>query len=438
MAPDKRKGGLGRGLAALIPNGPSTNKPRLGEDAANILMGGSGPLAAATEEPQAVETAETESVPAPTRTQKSAKATKKTTKKAPTKAAKKAASAKNVSDQLAAAHAAVTRPSTRTAGTEQDGAPQEPREKDKQAPKAATAPSATPRTPATETAQDTKETQKKPNVPQSPEDIGASYQEIPVNQIVPNPHQPRQVFDEEALAELVHSIKEFGLMQPIVVRRAADDSGFEIIMGERRWRAASKAGLETIPAIVRETDDGAMLRDALLENIHRVQLNPLEEAAAYQQLLEEFDVTQAELAQRLGRSRPVITNMIRLLQLPVSVQRKVAAGVLSAGHARALLSLQTGADAQELLAARIVAEGLSVRATEEAVMLANRGEEQKPKKPKDKPAPPAFLTQAADRLADGLDTKVTVTMGKRKGKIVVEFGDREDFERIMSIINSQH
>lgn len=438
MAPDKRKGGLGRGLAALIPNGPSTNKPRLGEDAANILMGGSGPLAATTEEPQAAKTAETESVPAPTRTQKSAKATKKTTKKAPTKAAKKAASAKNVSDQLAAAHAAVTRPSTRTAGTKLDGTPQEPREKDKQAPKAATAPSATPRTPATETAQDTKETQKKPNVPQSPEDIGASYQEIPVNQIVPNPHQPRQVFDEEALAELVHSIKEFGLMQPIVVRRAADDSGFEIIMGERRWRAASKAGLETIPAIVRETDDGAMLRDALLENIHRVQLNPLEEAAAYQQLLEEFDVTQAELAQRLGRSRPVITNMIRLLQLPVSVQRKVAAGVLSAGHARALLSLQTGADAQELLAARIVAEGLSVRATEEAVMLANRGEEQKPKKPKDKPAPPAFLTQAADRLADGLDTKVTVTMGKRKGKIVVEFGDREDFERIMSIINSQH
>lgn len=438
MAPDKRKGGLGRGLAALIPNGPSTNKPRLGEDAANILMGGSGPLAAATEEPQAVETAETESVPAPTRTQKSAKATKKTTKNAPTKAAKKAASAKNVSDQLAAAHAAVTRPSTRTAGTKLDGASQESREKDKQTPKAATAPSATPRTPATETTQDTKETQKKPNVPQSPEDIGASYQEIPVSQIVPNPHQPRQVFDEEALAELVHSIKEFGLMQPIVVRRAADDSGFEIIMGERRWRAASKAGLETIPAIVRETDDGAMLRDALLENIHRVQLNPLEEAAAYQQLLEEFDVTQAELAQRLGRSRPVITNMIRLLQLPVSVQRKVAAGVLSAGHARALLSLQTGADAQELLAARIVAEGLSVRATEEAVMLANRGEEQKPKKPKDKPAPPAFLTQAADRLADGLDTKVTVTMGKRKGKIVVEFGDREDFERIMSIINSQH
>ena len=438
MAPDKRKGGLGRGLAALIPNGPSTNKPRLGEDAANILMGGSGPLAATTEEPQAAKTAETESVPAPTRTQKSAKATKKTTKKAPTKAAKKAASAKNVSDQLAAAHAAVTRPSTRTAGTKLDGTPQEPREKDKQTPKAATAPSATPRTPTTETTQDTKETQKKPNVPQSPEDIGASYQEIPVNQIVPNPHQPRQVFDEEALAELVHSIKEFGLMQPIVVRRAADDSGFEIIMGERRWRAASKAGLETIPAIVRETDDGAMLRDALLENIHRVQLNPLEEAAAYQQLLEEFDVTQAELAQRLGRSRPVITNMIRLLQLPVSVQRKVAAGVLSAGHARALLSLQTGADAQELLAARIVAEGLSVRATEEAVMLANRGEEQKPKKPKDKPAPPAFLTQAADRLADGLDTKVTVTMGKRKGKIVVEFGDREDFERIMSIINSQH
>ena len=173
----------------------------------------------------------------------------------------------------------------------------------------------------------------------------------------------------------MHSIREFGLLQPIVVRRSDPSSGarYQIVMGERRWRAAQEAGLATIPAIVRETDDDDLLRDALLENIHRVQLNPLEEAAAYQQLLDEFGVTHDELAARIGRSRPLITNMIRLLKLPIAVQRRVAAGVLSAGHARALLSLEAGAEAQEELAARIVAEGLSVRATEEAVTLANRG-----------------------------------------------------------------
>lgn len=180
-----------------------------------------------------------------------------------------------------------------------------------------------------------------------------------------------------------------------------------------------------------------MLRDALLENIHRVQLNPLEEAAAYQQLLEEFDVTQAELADRLGRSRPVITNMIRLLALPVQVQRKVAAGVLTAGHARALLGLKAGEVDQEELAQRITAEGLSVRATEEAVTLLNRGDEETARKKPAKTPPPEYLTQAADRLADGLDTKVNVSMGKRKGKIVVEFGDREDFERIMALISRE-
>ena len=268
-----------------------------------------------------------------------------------------------------------------------------------------------------------------------PVPVGARYQEIPLGQIIPNPKQPRQVFDEDELAELVHSIREFGLLQPIVVRDTKD--GFELIMGERRWRAASKAGLKHIPAIVRETSDEDMLRDALLENIHRVQLNPLEEAAAYQQLLDEFGVTQEQLADKLGRSRPVITNAIRLLNLPVGVQRRVAAGVLSAGHARALLGIKLGddtADAQGQLADRIVAEGLSVRATEEAVSLINAGGKV-PDKPKRQPVPqPEYLTQAADSLADAWDTKVSVTMGKRKGKIVVEFGDKDDFERIMGLI----
>ena len=264
---------------------------------------------------------------------------------------------------------------------------------------------------------------------------GARYQEIPIGQILPNPKQPRQVFDEDELAELVHSIREFGLLQPIVVRDTRD--GFELIMGERRWRAASKAGLKHIPAIVRDTSDKDMLRDALLENIHRVQLNPLEEAAAYQQLLEEFGVTQEQLADRLGRSRPAITNSIRLLNLPVSVQRRVAAGVLSAGHARALLGVKRGDEtlaAQDALADRIVKEGLSVRATEEAVTLMNRGSEPAGK-PKREPLPqPEYVTHAAEQLADAWDTKVSVSMGKRKGKIVVEFGDQDDLERIMGLI----
>lgn len=264
---------------------------------------------------------------------------------------------------------------------------------------------------------------------------GITYREIPVGLISPNSKNPRTVFDEDDLAELAHSIKEFGLLQPIVVREHGQDA-YEIIMGERRWRACTKAGLKRIPAIVRHTDDAAMLRDALLENIHRVQLNPLEEAAAYQQLLEEFGVTQNELADRLGRSRPVITNMIRLMSLPVDVQRKVAAGVLSAGHARALLSLKGGAKKQTELAERVVAEGLSVRATEEAVTLLNRGEQ--PAKTKREKAPtPEFFTSAASSLADNLDTKVSVSVGKRKGRIVVEFGGKEDFERIMGLLQGE-
>lgn len=271
-------------------------------------------------------------------------------------------------------------------------------------------------------------------------DIGAVYREIPPAEIEPNPQQPRTVFDEEALGELEHSIREFGLMQPIVVRELPQprDGGirYQLIMGERRWRAASQVGLDAIPAIVRETSDGDLLRDALLENIHRAQLNPLEEAAAYQQLLEEFDVTHEELANRLGRSRPVITNMIRLLRLPIPVQRRVAAGVLSAGHARALLALEAGTDAQEVLAARIVAEGLSVRATEEAVTLANHDSGPDSPAPAKRRPPMQMpgLQDVADRLSDRLDTKVTVSLSKRKGKVVIEFGSVDDLERIVGVI----
>jgi ParB family chromosome partitioning protein len=268
--------------------------------------------------------------------------------------------------------------------------------------------------------------------------VGAVYREIEPSAIDPNPRQPRQVFDEEAQAELVHSIREFGLMQPIVVRAAPTPDGvrYQLVMGERRWRAAQAAGLATIPAIVRETADDSMLRDALLENIHRVQLNPLEEAAAYQQLLDEFGVTHDELAERIGRSRPLITNMIRLLRLPIAVQRRVAAGVLSAGHARALLALDGGPEVQEELAARIVAEGLSVRATEEAVTLANRSDAAAPPAPRRKPIHMPGLQDVAERLSTAFDTRVTVSLGKRKGKIVVEFGSVEDLQRIVDLMNA--
>jgi ParB family chromosome partitioning protein len=270
--------------------------------------------------------------------------------------------------------------------------------------------------------------------PQDASPMGAVYREIAPADIERNPRQPRQVFDEEALSELVHSIREFGLLQPIVVRAVAESitgARYQIVMGERRWRAAQEAGLATIPAIVRETGDDNLLRDALLENIHRVQLNPLEEAAAYQQLLDEFGVTHDELAARIGRSRPLITNMIRLLKLPIAVQRRVAAGVLSAGHARALLSLDAGHEAQEELATRIVAEGLSVRATEEAVTLANRAGATTPAQPRRKPIQMPGLQEVADRLSTAFDTRVTVSLGKRKGKIVVEFGSVDDLQRII-------
>lgn len=261
----------------------------------------------------------------------------------------------------------------------------------------------------------------------------AEYREIELASIVPNPQQPRTQFDDESLAELEHSIREFGLLQPIVVREILPNN-YQLVMGERRWRAARRAGLLRVPAIVRRTADDAMLRDALLENIHRVQLNPLDEAAAYEQLLAEFGVTHTELADRLGRSRPVVTNTIRLLRLPVSVQRRVAAGVLSAGHARALLGLDD-AGQQEELAARIVAEGLSVRATEEAVVLARRDSPEKPRAARRRPLQAPGLQELAERLSDRFDTRVKVEIGQRKGRIVVEFGSVEDLERIADMMN---
>lgn len=263
---------------------------------------------------------------------------------------------------------------------------------------------------------------------------GATLREVRPDQITTNPKQPRQVFDEDALAELAYSIKEFGVLQPIVVRAQGD--GYELVMGERRLRASILAGLEKIPAIVRDTADDAMLRDALLENIHRAQLNPLEEAAAYQQLLEEFGATHEELASRIGRSRSQVSNTIRLMNLPVAVQRRVAAGVLSAGHARALLGL-ADRDQQDELAGRIVAEGLSVRATEELVALAGtdtaNGRKATPRKAAPKISAPA-LGELAEKLSDTLDTRVRVELGRRKGKVTIEFGSIDDLERIVAVI----
>ncbi|MEU5908069.1 ParB/RepB/Spo0J family partition protein [Micromonospora sp. NPDC047527] len=265
---------------------------------------------------------------------------------------------------------------------------------------------------------------------------GARFAEIPVDAILPNPKQPRQVFDEEALEELKTSIQEVGFLQPIVVRQL-DGEKYELVMGERRWRAAQAVGRDNIPAIVRDTRDDAMLRDALLENIHRANLNPLEEAAAYQQLLEEFGATHEELARRIGRSRPQISNTIRLLNLPAQVQRRVAAGILSAGHARALLSLDDS-EAQEQLALRIVAEGLSVRATEEIVALTLNDGPPTGQAAKRRPKPHApALTDLADRLSDRFDTRVKVDIGRSKGKITIEFATVDDLERIVGIIGVQ-
>ena len=259
---------------------------------------------------------------------------------------------------------------------------------------------------------------------------GAFFAELPVGEVRPNPRQPREVFDEEAMAELVASIREVGLLQPVVVRPTGD--GYELVMGERRWRAAREAGLPAVPAIVRETGDDDLLRDALLENLHRAQLNALEEAAAYQQLLDDFGCTHEELASRIGRSRPQISNTLRLLRLSPAVQRRVAAGVLSAGHARALVGVED-AEAQDHLAGRVVAEGISVRGLEELVAVGEAGR-RGPTARRNRPTSPG-LEDLSARLSDRLETRVKVDLGRRKGRITVEFASLPDLERIVGLID---
>ncbi len=386
-----KRTGLGRGIGALIPTSSETR-----ERPTDVFFAGS-----AVPEPAAAPAAEPEEPAAPAR-------------KASAKAASKPAAAKSTASKTTTSKAAASKTTASKAKTAAKSG------------SAKTAP-----------ARKSVPSPEEPQGEQLAEVPGVRLVHVDPHAIVPNPRQPRTLFDADDLAELVHSVREFGVLQPVVVRDKKDGT-FELIMGERRTRAAREAGLERIPAIIRETADEDLLRDALLENIHRVQLNPLEEAAAYQQLLEEFEVTHEELASRLGRSRPVITNMIRLLKLPVAVQRRVAAGVLSAGHARALLALEAGADAQEALAARIVAEGMSVRATEEAVVLANRNDTpEAPQQKRRKPIQMPGLQDVADRLSNSFDTRVTVSLGKRKGKIVVEFGSVDDLERIVKMMESQ-
>jgi ParB family transcriptional regulator, chromosome partitioning protein len=264
--------------------------------------------------------------------------------------------------------------------------------------------------------------------------VGAYFAEIPLDAITPNPQQPREVFDEEALKELVFSIKEVGLLQPVVVREVGPER-YELIMGERRFRACREADLDVIPAIVRDTDDEKLLLDALLENLHRVQLNPVEEAHAYEQLLKDFNCTHDQLADRIGRSRPQVSNTLRLLKLSVAVQRRVAAGVLSAGHARALLSVEDSEE-QDRLAHRIVAEGLSVRAVEEIVTLmgARPQRTQRPRGPRAGARVSPALSDLATRLSDRFETRVKVDLGQKKGKITVEFASMEDLERILGAL----
>jgi ParB family chromosome partitioning protein len=250
--------------------------------------------------------------------------------------------------------------------------------------------------------------------------------QVDPNSIVANPRQPRTHFDAEDLAELVHSVREFGVLQPVVVRKNAEGD-YELIMGERRTRAAREAGLDVIPAIVRDTADEDLLRDALLENLHRSELNPLEEASAYQQLLEDFGITQEELATRIGRSRPQISNTIRLLKLPVPVQQRVAAGVLTAGHARAILSLETP-ESMQRLADKVVNEDLSVRATEEAA-------KSQPSAGTSAKATPgarrAYLDEVAGKLGDRLNTRVKIALGARKGQVTIDFASIQDLNRIL-------
>lgn len=275
------------------------------------------------------------------------------------------------------------------------------------------------------------------NIPEEPTaDSWDGLNEIPVDDIVPNPRQPREEFDEESMIELVASISEVGVLQPVIVRPTKTEGQYELIMGERRWRATKRAGLDTIPVIIRDTADEDLLRDALLENIHRSELNSLEEAAAYQQLMNDFGWSQEILSKRVGRSRPHISNTLRLMNLPPAVQRQVASGVLSAGHARAILGVNDETLMLQL-AQRVINEGLSVRATEELATLMLRSQQEAGQL-----APrPRRNTQQFDELAssltDLLDTSVKITLGAKKGRIAIDFASVDDLNRIMGVINRE-
>ena len=389
-----KKRGLGRGLGALISSSPAMAAP---EENQNVSRE-TAPVEPAAEASKSRATRPVDMFFEPGR--------KSSAPKAPTTPAKPAKRARATMPGL-----------NTTLGGKNTSAPQEDASAEKPAPK---------------------KTEPQPVKSGSPDLVevpGAQFAELDVQLIHPNRKQPRTNFDQEHMDELIHSIREIGLLQPIVVRpsREKDDAPYELVMGERRWRATQAAGLATIPAIIRDTHDTDLLRDALLENLHRSQLNPLEEAAAYQQLLEEFNCTQEVLSERIGRSRSQISNTIRLMKLPPLVQRRVAAGVLSAGHARALLGLSNN-EVIEQLAQRIINEGLSVRATEEAVALSD----DKPRKPAKK----ARETQRNERLdflatslADRLDTNVKIQLGSRKGKVSIEFASVDDLNRIMQVID---
>ncbi|GAA1640582.1 ParB/RepB/Spo0J family partition protein [Georgenia ruanii] len=461
---EKRRG-LGRGIGALIPSGPApaptTSRPADMFFQPSSVTPSSGDEAPGPDEQdrpagkrstsQARAAAEALMQPSKAAKSRSASASRKSKAKPST-----GRSTKTADSEPTAPPAAVATPASPTARPvgERPASPQDgPGEAATADPTSVTDPSDTPANPAPAVAPAANPLPAESDAPDpaaEPKDDeaddgglvpvpGASFAELPLNAIVPNTRQPRQVFDEEDLDELAASIREVGVLQPVVVRPLtapvddAPEARYELIMGERRWRASAQAGNETVPAVIRDTSDGDLLRDALLENLHRADLNPLEEAAAYQQLLEDFGCTHDELATRIARSRPQISNTLRLLKLPPLVQRRVAAGVLSAGHARALLGLSDGA-AMERLAQRIVAEGLSVRATEEIVALGDEPVAPEMRRRPRTGAHTEVLNSVAARLADRFDTRVKVNLGQRKGRIAIEFATMEDLNRILDVL----
>ncbi|MGX9899261.1 ParB/RepB/Spo0J family partition protein [Arthrobacter sp. SA17] len=418
---EKRRG-LGRGLGALIPSSAPTNGSGNGSPSpsrpVDLFFPEARKTASAITPPSEVDAS-----PAPS-AEKPTKAAARGTKKAPsTETGGPAKTAASGARKSAPAPRATPAAAVQAKAAEKDTVPG-----------ADTAPGSHSQTLPSEDngIVETSELSEEVELVEVP---GVRFAEIPVKDIHPNRKQPRSVFDEDDMAELVHSVREIGVLQPIVVRTSTEKGGepYELVMGERRWRAVQAAGLATIPAIVRDTTDDDLLRDALLENLHRSQLNPLEEAAAYQQLLEDFGTTHEQLADRIGRSRPQVSNTLRLLKLPPLVQRRVAASVISAGHARALLSLPDAA-AMERLAQKIVAEGMSVRATEEAVTLYQAPATSAKNNVPRPGARHERLDYLASSLSDRLDTSVKISLGARKGRVSIEFASVEDLNRIMEVL----